>query len=153
MATLFVINGPNLNLLGTREPETYGYATLDDVRTLCRERAEKHGFDLVFRQSNHEGEIIDTIHEARRSMAAGIVINPAGYSHTSIAILDALMASAVPTIEVHISNIHAREPFRHRSYVSRAARGVICGLGIEGYGLAIDGLAKLLADGDNSNKR
>lgn len=153
MATLFVINGPNLNLLGTREPETYGYATLDDVHALCRERAEKHGFELVFRQSNREGEIIDTIHEARRGMAAGIVINPAGYSHTSIAILDALTASAIPTIEVHISNIHAREPFRHRSYVSRAARGVICGLGIEGYGLAIDGLAKLLAESDNAQKR
>lgn len=153
MATIFVINGPNLNLLGTREPETYGYATLDDVQTLCRTRAQRHGFDMAFRQSNHEGEIIDTIHEARRSMAAGIVINPAGYSHTSIAIPDALTAAAVPTIEVHISNIHAREPFRHRSHVSRVARAVICGFGIEGYGLAIDGLAKLLGDSGHMNKQ
>lgn len=144
MATIFVINGPNLNLLGTREPETYGYATLDDVRSLCEARARRHGFDLVFRQSNHEGEIIDTIHEARRAMAAGIVINPAGYTHTSVSLMDALAASGMPVIEVHISNIHAREPFRHHSYVSRVARGVVCGLGIEGYGLAIDGLASLL---------
>jgi 3-dehydroquinate dehydratase-2 len=102
----------------------------------------------VFRQSNHEGEIIDTIHEARRSMAAGIVINPAGYSHTSIAILDAISAVSMPVIEVHISNIHAREPFRQHSYVSRAARAVVCGFGIEGYGLAIDGLSALLAKSD-----
>jgi 3-dehydroquinate dehydratase-2 len=142
--TIHVLNGPNLNLLGTREPDKYGHATLADVERLCRERAERHGFAVAFKQSNHEGEIIDLIHAAKREQAAAIVINPAGYSHTSIAILDALIASGVPTFEVHITNIHARESFRHQSYISAAARGVICGFGIEGYGLAIDGLAALL---------
>ncbi len=142
-ATIYVINGPNLNLLGTREPEVYGSATLADVEVLCHNAAQRHGFAIEFRQSNHEGDIIDWIQEAGRSQAAGIILNAAAYTHSSIAILDAVRAAKVPTIEVHISNIHAREDFRHHSYVSMAARAVLCGFGIDGYGLAIDGLAAL----------
>jgi 3-dehydroquinate dehydratase-2 len=142
--TIFVINGPNLNLLGTREPETYGRATLKDVQKLCEKTAKRHGWKVEFRQSNIEGEMVDFIQEAGRTKAKGIVINPAGYTTTSIAIMDALLGVKVPTIEVHISNIHAREDFRHHSYVSKAARGVICGMGVNGYALAIDGLAELL---------
>lgn len=141
---IYVLNGPNMNLLGRREPEKYGRATLDDVETLCREAAKQHNLEIEFRQSNKEGELIDFIHEAARKNAAGIVINPAGYTTTSIAIMDAILAVELPTVEVHITNIHARESFRHNSYVSRAARGVICGLGIDGYRLAIDGLAGLV---------
>jgi 3-dehydroquinate dehydratase II len=141
--TVYVINGPNLNLLGTREPEKYGRATLTDVEALCREAARRHGLAVEFRQTNREGEIVDWIHEAGRSQAAGIILNAAAYTHTSIAILDAIMAAAVPTIEVHITNIHAREEFRHHSYVSRAAKAVLCGFGVAGYGLAIDGLAAM----------
>jgi 3-dehydroquinate dehydratase-2 len=142
--TVYVLNGPNLNVLGTREPETYGRATLKDVEQLCRERGERHAFAIEFRQSNHEGAIVDSIHEAAAKKAAGVVINPGGYSHTSIAILDAIKAVSLPVIEVHISNIHARESFRHRSYVSPAAKAVLCGFGVEGYGLAIDGLAAMI---------
>jgi len=142
--TIFVINGPNLNLLGAREPETYGRATLKDVQKLCEKTAKRHGWKVAFRQSNIEGEMVDFIQEAGRTKAKGIVINPAGYTTTSIAIMDALLGVKVPTIEVHISNIHAREDFRHHSYVSKAARGVICGMGVNGYALAIDGLAELL---------
>lgn len=145
--TIHVLNGPNLNLLGAREPEKYGRATLADVERLCRDRARSHGAEIVFRQSNHEGEIVEAIHAAKRASALAIVINPAAYSHTSVAILDALTASGVPAFEVHITNIHARESFRHHSYVSAAARAVICGFGIEGYGLAIDGAAALLLPG------
>jgi 3-dehydroquinate dehydratase-2 len=145
MASLiYVLNGPNMNLLGKREPEKYGRATLDDVEALCREAGDKHGFAIEFRQSNKEGELIDFIHEAAKKNAAGIVINPAGYTTTSIAIMDALLGVGLPAVEVHITNIHARESFRHNSYVSKAARGVICGLGIEGYALAIAGLAGLV---------
>ncbi len=142
--TVYVLNGPNLNLLGTREPEIYGGATLADAEKLCRATAERYGLAVDFRQSNHEGEIIDWIHEAGAEQAAGLVINPAGYTHTSVAILDALLALAAPVIEVHVSNIHAREPFRRRSYVSQAARAVICGFGIDGYALAITGLAAMI---------
>lgn len=141
---IYVLNGPNLNLLGTREPETYGRATLDDVEQLCRDAAKQHGFSIEFRQSNHEGELVDFIQEAAKKQAAGIVINPAGYTTTSVAILDAILAVKLPTVEVHISNIHARESFRHDSMISKAARAVICGFGIEGYALAISGLASLL---------
>ena len=140
---IYVLNGPNLNLLGTREPDKYGRATLEDVESLCRERGQRHGFDIVFRQSNHEGALVDAIHEAQRDAALGIVINAAAYTHTSVAIMDALIASALPVVEVHITNIHRRETFRHRSYVSLAATGVLCGFGIEGYGLAIDALASM----------
>lgn len=139
--TIYVLNGPNLNLLGTREPEKYGRATLKDVEKLCRAAAKRHGFDVVFRQSNHEGELVDWIQEANAKKAAGIVINPAGYSHSSVAILDAILAVKLPVIEVHITNIHSRERFRHHSFISRAAKAVICGFGIEGYALAISGLA------------
>jgi len=142
--TVYVLNGPNLDLLGSREPEIYGHATLADVESLCRATAKRHGLTVDFRQSNHEGAIIDWIHEARAAKAAGLIINPAGYGHTSIAILDALLASELVVIEVHISNIHVREPFRRHSYVSQAARAVICGFGIEGYGLAVSGLAGLI---------
>jgi 3-dehydroquinate dehydratase II len=142
--TVYVLNGPNLNLLGSREPEIYGRATLADVEKLCRATAKQHGLAVEFRQSNHEGEIIDWIQEARAKKAAGLVINPAGYGHTSVAILDALAALEVPVIEVHISNIHARESFRRRTYVSQVARAVLCGFGIHGYALAIDGLAVLI---------
>ncbi|HWV42644.1 type II 3-dehydroquinate dehydratase [Pseudorhodoplanes sp.] len=142
--TVYVLNGPNLNLLGTREPEIYGRATLKDVEALCRDAGQRHGFEIVFHQSNHEGALVDWIQEARRK-AAGIVINPAAYTHTSVAILDALLASDLPVIEVHISNVHAREPFRRHSYISPAARAVICGFGVNGYVLAIDGLAAMLA--------
>lgn len=142
--TVYVLNGPNLNLLGTREPHIYGRASLADVEKLCRSTAKRHGLALVFRQSNHEGQIIDWINEARAKKAAGLIINPAGHTTTSVAILDALLAMEAPVIEVHISNIHAREEFRRHSYVSRAARAVICGFGIAGYALAITGLANLI---------
>jgi 3-dehydroquinate dehydratase-2 len=142
--TVYVLNGPNLNLLGTREPDVYGHATLADVEKLCRATAERHGFSIAFHQSNHEGQLIDWIHEAGAKQAAGLVINPGGYTHTSIAILDALLAMTVPIVEVHISNIHTREHFRRHSYISRAARGVICGFGIDGYALALTGLAAFI---------
>ena len=142
--TIYVLNGPNLNLLGTRQPHIYGTATLADVEKLCHTTAKQYGFAVVFRQSNHEGQIVDWINEARAEKAAGLIINPAGYTTTSIAILDALLTMEAPVAEVHISNIHAREEFRQHSYVSKAARAVICGFGIEGYALAITGLASLI---------
>lgn len=141
-----VLNGPNLNMLGLRQPEVYGRATLDDVEAVCAETAERLGLAIDFRQTNLEGELISWVQECRGQMA-GIVINPAGYSHTSVALLDALMACEVPTVEVHISNIHRREEFRHHSYVSRAAVGVICGLGIRGYALALMALAEMIEEG------
>jgi len=139
--TIYVLNGPNLDLLGTREPKIYGRATLADVEKLCQTTARRHGLTVEFRQSNHEGEIIDWIHQARAEKAAGLVINPAGFTTTSVAILDALLTMEAPIIEVHITNIHAREEFRRHSYVSKVARAVICGFGVEGYALAITGLA------------
>jgi len=142
--TIYVLNGPNLNLLGTREPEKYGSATLAQVETLCRNTAKGLGLTVVFRQSNHEGELIDWIQEARAKKAAGIVINPAGFTTTSIAILDALLAVGLPAVEVHITNIHARESFRHNSYISKVAKAVICGFGVQGYALAITGLAAMV---------
>ncbi|HEV3183425.1 MAG TPA: type II 3-dehydroquinate dehydratase [Xanthobacteraceae bacterium] len=142
--TVYVLNGPNLNLLGTREPEKYGRATLADVERLCREAAKAHGLAVEFRQSNHEGAIVDWIQEAAREKAVGIVLNPAAYTTTSVAILDAILAAQIPVIEIHITNIHARESFRHDSYVSKVARAVICGFGVEGYRLAISGLAAMV---------
>jgi 3-dehydroquinate dehydratase II len=142
--TVYVLNGPNLNLLGTREPHIYGHSTLADVEKLCQTTAQRHGLAVVFRQSNHEGQIIDWVQEARAEKAAGLLLNPAGFTTTSIAILDALMTMEAPVIEVHISNIHKREEFRHNSYVSKVARAVICGFGVEGYALAIDGLARMI---------
>ena len=142
--TVYVLNGPNLNLLGTREPGIYGSATLKDVEAICREAGKTHGFDIEFRQSNIEGEIVGWFHEAAQKGAAGVVINPAGYTTTSVAILDAILGTKLPTVEIHISNIHAREEFRHHSYVSKGAKAVICGFGVTGYALAIAGLAKLI---------
>jgi 3-dehydroquinate dehydratase-2 len=141
MPSIYVLNGPNLNLLGTREPEKYGHATLQDVEQLCRDAAGRHGLDVEFRQSNHEGQLVDWIQEASANKAVGIVINPAGYTTTSIAILDAVIASSLPVVEVHITNIHARESFRHDSMISKAAKAVVCGFGVAGYALAIAGLA------------
>jgi 3-dehydroquinate dehydratase II len=142
--TVYVLNGPNLNLLGTREPEKYGRATLAEVEKLCRDTAERRGLLIEFRQSNHEGAIVDWIQEASAKKAVGILINPAGYTTTSVAILDAILAAQLPVIEVHITNIHARESFRHHSYISKVAKAVICGFGIEGYALAITGLAAIV---------
>jgi 3-dehydroquinate dehydratase-2 len=142
--TVYVLNGPNLNLLGTREPDVYGRTTLKDVEAMCRDAGRRHGFDIVFHQSNHEGALVDWVQEARAKGAAGIVINPAAYTHTSIAILDAVLAANIPTVEVHISNVHARDAFRRHSYISPAAKAVICGFGVNGYVLAIDGLAAML---------
>ena len=141
--TIYVLNGPNMNLLGTREPEKYGRDSLADLEKLCRETAARFGLEVVFRQSNHEGELIDWIQEAQAKQAAGLVINPAGYTTTSVAILDALLTLSLPVIEVHVTNIHARESFRQNSYVSKAAKAVIAGFGTDGYVLAIIGLARL----------
>ncbi len=140
-----VLNGPNLNLLGTREPAIYGRATLDDVGRICAEAARALGLAVDFRQSNLEGELVGWI-QACRGVASGIVINPAGYTTTSVAILDALLATGLPVVEVHLSNIHRREAFRQHSLVSKAATGVICGLGARGYALALDALAELLRE-------
>ena len=143
-ATIYVLNGPNLNLLGTREPEIYGRATLADVEKLCAETAAQFGLHADCRQSNREGELIDFIHEARAKKAAGIVINAGGYSHTSIALHDAIVGVQIPTVEVHVTNVHARESFRHHSFTAKAAFASLCGFGIDGYRLAINGLAAKL---------
>ncbi|WP_297367379.1 type II 3-dehydroquinate dehydratase [Acidocella sp.] len=145
---IFVLNGPNLNMLGTRQPEIYGAETIDDLETLCAETADGLGFAIDFRQTNLEGELITWVQEAR-ARAAGVVINPAGYTHTSVALMDALLALDIPVIEVHISNIHQRESFRHHSYVSRAATGVIAGLGFAGYRLALLALSEILEEEDD----
>lgn len=142
---IFILNGPNLNLLGARSPEIYGRTTLADLKVMCEERAKARGRTVFFEQSNSEAQIIDWIHEAITG-AAGVVINPAAFTHTSLAILDALENVACPIIELHISNPHAREEFRHFSYVSLAATGAIAGLGVNGYLYAIDALADMLAD-------
>ncbi|MGI3170301.1 type II 3-dehydroquinate dehydratase [Pseudooceanicola sp. C21-150M6] len=143
--TIHILNGPNLNLLGKRQPEIYGHETLADVEAACTGAAATHGLTTEFHQSNHEGEIVEMIHRARDT-AQGIVINPAAYTHTSVAILDALNAFEGPVIEVHISNVHKRESFRHHSYVSLRADAVIAGCGTQGYLLAIARMATLLAD-------
>ncbi|MGV2166221.1 type II 3-dehydroquinate dehydratase [Agrobacterium sp. 16-172Ci] len=144
MSLFTVLNGPNLNLLGQRQPEIYGYETLADVEANCRAITDAAGHTLFFAQSNREYEIIDWIHEAR-GKSAGIVINPGAFTHTSVAILDALNTFEAPVIEVHISNIHKREAFRHHSYISPRAEGVIAGLGIEGYEVALSHLIKRLS--------
>ena len=143
MPTVFILNGPNLNLLGLREPAIYGYDTLADVEQRCLARATALDLTVDFRQTNHEGQLVDWIHEAREA-ADGIILNAGALTHTSVAILDALNAADLPIIEVHLSNIFRREPFRHVSYVSLAARGVICGLGPQGYELALEALASLI---------
>ena len=149
MQTALVLNGPNLNLLGTREPAVYGAQTLADVEALCRDACAAHGFALDFRQSNHEGVLVDWIHEAGRAHAAGtlagVVFNAGAYTHTSIALHDAIKGTGVPVIEMHISNVHAREPFRHHSYIAPVARGVLAGFGVAGYALAIGALGGLPA--------
>ncbi len=139
---IFVLNGPNLNMLGTREPDVYGRDTLDDVRARTEARAAELGVAVDFRQTNHEGELIGWIQEARGT-ASGIILNAGSLTHTSIGVLDALSAAELPVIEVHLSNIFRRESFRHHSYVSLAAKGVICGLGVHGYELAVEAMAKL----------
>ena len=141
--TVVVLNGPNLNLLGEREPEVYGHHTLADVEALCRKAASIAGLDIDFRQSNHEGVLVDAIHEVRTT-AAGIVINAGAYTHTSIAIRDALAAVRVPVFEVHLSNVHAREEFRHHSYLSAVSDGVIMGCGPSGYAYAIARISELV---------
>ncbi len=140
---LLIVHGPNLNLLGTREPEIYGSDTLEDVNELCRKTASERGLEVQTVQSNHEGELVDAI-QAARGNADGIVINPAAYTHTSVAIADALAAVGLPIVEVHLSNVHAREPFRKHSYVSPLASAVIAGAGITGYRFAVEHLAELI---------
>jgi 3-dehydroquinate dehydratase-2 len=140
---IYVLNGPNLNLLGTRQPEIYGRETLEDIRIRCEARAKALGHTVVFRQSNHEGELVDWVQEARNESCA-LVINAAAYTHTSLALYDVLLTMGVPVIEVHLSNPHAREVFRQKSYVSLTATGVIAGLGATGYELALEAVAGLL---------
>jgi len=144
MASVYVLNGPNLNLLGTRRPEVYGSTTLADVEDMCRQEAGKLGLDLEFLQSNHEGQLVDWVQEAGARVAAGdcigAVLNAGAYTHTSIALHDAIEGASLPVIEVHISNVHAREEFRHHSYVSPVARGIVVGFGVYGYVLALQGL-------------
>ena len=147
MHKVLVINGPNLNLLGTREPSVYGAQTLADVEALCEAACDANGFTLDFRQTNHEGVLVDAIHEAGRLQAAGklagVILNAGAYTHTSIALHDAIKGTGVPLIELHISNVFAREAFRHHSTISPVARAVICGLGVDGYPLAIQALARM----------
>ncbi|MGO1692161.1 MAG: type II 3-dehydroquinate dehydratase [Marinobacter sp.] len=137
MSTILVLHGPNLNMLGTREPDVYGHETLADIDERLRERAAEHGHHLLHLQSNAEYALIDRIHEARAEGVNFIIINPAAFTHTSVALRDAILASEIPFIEVHLSNVHAREAFRHHSYFSDIAEGVICGLGSQGYELAL----------------
>jgi 3-dehydroquinate dehydratase-2 len=151
MNLVAVLNGPNLNMLGTREPEKYGTATLDDVEALCAEAAEELGLAIDFRQTNSEGELVTWIQECSGT-AAGIVINPAGYTTTSVAVLDALLSVGLPVIEVHITNIHRREEFRQHSLVSKAATGVIAGLGVAGYALALQAMAGLIAGDEDEGE-
>ncbi|OED47647.1 type II 3-dehydroquinate dehydratase [Leisingera sp. S232] len=140
MTSVLVLNGPNLNLLGTRQPEVYGSATLAMVEDACRAHAAKIGFEIACLQSNHEGALIDAIHDAK-GRHQGIVLNAGAYTHTSIALMDALISVEIPAVEVHLSNIHARETFRHTSYIAKASLGQICGFGTQGYLLALDALA------------
>ena len=149
MKTVFVLNGPNLNLLGSREPQVYGAQTLADVQALCERACAANGFALEFRQSNHEGELVDWLHEAGQMQAkgelAGVILNAGAYTHTSVALLDAIKGTGVTLIELHISNVHAREAFRHHSYISPVAKAVMAGFGVNGYALAIAGLAGMVA--------
>lgn len=137
--TITILNGPNLNLLGSREPEIYGATTLDDIEKLCIQTAKTHGFTVDFKQTNQEGDLVDWIQAAKGS--AALILNAGGYTHTSVAMHDALKTLTIPIIEVHLSNPHAREAFRHHSYVSPLAKGIICGLGAKGYVLAIEAIA------------
>jgi len=141
---ILLINGPNLNLLGTREPAKYGHTTLPEVEAMVREAGAALGVEVACFQSNHEGGIVDRIHAARTEGVAGVVINPGAYTHTSVAIRDAFAGTAIPFAEIHVSNVHAREPFRHHSYLSEIAAGIVVGFGVEGYVLALRGLVKKL---------
>lgn len=143
MKPIYILNGPNLNLLGLREPAVYGPETIGDLELRCAAKAKALGQQVVFRQTNTEGELIGWIHEAQ-SKAVGIIINGAAYTHTSVALHDALKAVNIPTIEVHLSNVYAREPFRHHSYISPVAHGVICGFGGQSYELALEGIVQIL---------
>jgi 3-dehydroquinate dehydratase-2 len=145
LSTVFILNGPNLNLLGVRDPSVYGHDTLADIEERCLARAAALDLQIDFRQTNHEGQLVDWVQEARES-AEGIVLNAGALTHTSVAVLDALSAAGLPIIEVHLSNIFRRESFRHHSYVSLAANGVICGLGAQGYELALEAMASLIED-------
>lgn len=151
MSAVLILNGPNLNLLGTRRPEVYGSTTLADVEELCRREAGKLGLEAVFRQSNHEGQLIDWIHEfgakVKAGEAIGAVFNPGAYTHTSVALHDAIEGASLPVIECHISNVHSREAFRHHSYISPVARGIVVGFGVLGYAMAIYGLHQLHQQG------
>ena len=138
---IIIINGPNINLLGEREPEIYGSESIDDIQKLTEQYAKSKNTDIIFKQTNHEGELIEMIHDARKK-SDGLIINPAGYTHTSVAIYDALLSLDIPIIEVHISNIYKREKFRHSSYVSMAANSVISGFGIDGYIFALESMLK-----------
>ena len=138
---IYILNGPNLNLLGEREPEIYGSESIDDIQKLTEQFAKTKNTDIIFKQTNHEGELIEMIHDARKK-SDGLIINPAGYTHTSVAIYDALLSLDIPIIEVHISNIYKREKFRHSSYVSMAANSVISGFGIDGYIFALESMLK-----------
>jgi 3-dehydroquinate dehydratase-2 len=145
MKKAFILNGPNLNLLGTREPQIYGAQTLDDVQALCGRACQANGFEMDFRQTNHEGTLVDWLHEAGRLHAegalAGVILNAGAYTHTSVALHDAIKGTGIVLIELHISNVHAREPFRHHSTISPAAKAVMAGFGVNGYALAVAGLA------------
>ncbi len=143
MSSVLILNGPNLNLLGTRQPEVYGKTTLEDIKAQCQVRADKLGLRMSFAQSNHEGALIDQIHAAKGQHQA-IILNAGAYTHTSIALMDAIASVELPVIEVHLSNIHAREPFRHKSYIAPVALGQICGFGPQGYLLALDAISKHL---------
>ena len=138
---IYILNGPNLNLLGEREPEIYGSESIDDIQKLTEQYGKSKNTDIIFKQTNHEGELIEMIHDARKK-SDGLIINPAGYTHTSVAIYDALLSLEIPIIEVHISNIYKREKFRHSSYVSMAANSVISGFGIDGYIFALESMLK-----------
>lgn len=145
MPSVLILNGPNLNLLGTRQPEVYGRTTLADIEAACVAHAERIGFDLAFEQSNHEGVLVDAIHDARGTHD-GIILNAGAYTHTSIALMDAIASAELPAIELHLSNVHAREDFRHKSYIAKVSIGIICGFGATGYMLAMDAMKAHLED-------
>lgn len=146
--SILILNGPNLNLLGTRQPEVYGTTTLQDIEDLCAMRARDLDVSIVFKQSNHEGELVDALHAARGTHA-GVILNAGAYTHTSIALMDAISSTQLPVVELHLSNIHAREEFRHNSYIARVAVGQICGFGAAGYPLAMDALVSYLGGGSD----
>lgn len=145
--SILILNGPNLNLLGTRQPEVYGTTTLQDIENMCNTHAQSLGVTAVFRQTNHEGELVDALHAARGTHD-GVILNAGAYTHTSVALMDAITSTQLPVVELHLSNIHAREEFRHKSYIAPVAIGQICGFGAAGYPLAIDALMSWLGDND-----